>query len=63
MLHIFVWASALLSFDWLGMRDALESGTSNRYSDPHFFVYMYQTKIKKTSLNPRSPETIAFEGE
>jgi hypothetical protein len=29
------------SFDWWAMRDALRSGTSNWYSDPHFFVSMY----------------------
>lgn len=37
-IYMHVWASALFILDRRAMRDALRSGTSNWYSDPHFFV-------------------------
>ena len=40
-----VWASALFILDRRAMRDALRSGTSNWYSDPHFFVSCTEQSI------------------
>lgn len=43
-LYIHVWASALLDLDRRAMRDALERGTGNRYSDPHFLFICTEIK-------------------
>lgn len=50
ILYIHVWASALLFLDRWAMRDALESGTSNRYSNPHFLFICTKTTITKNRL-------------
>ena len=37
-IYIHVWASALFVSTWMGNARALVRGTSNWYSNPHFFV-------------------------
>ena len=38
-LHILVWASALLDSTGMGNARRLKRGTSDWYSNPHFFLY------------------------
>lgn len=50
LLHILVWASALLSYDWLGNARRLGKWDEQQVQRPTLFVYMYLKLLNETVL-------------